>query len=159
MARLPPPHPTGREAELSPTETDARDARERRIIHPLTHGRGYEDGAARRSNGQDRLQIGSQPRSTRHLRETSSSTSSDLELVWVGHADPVATPVDEGFVQRMITIVDSFSDKPPSIDPLRGRTLPLLGSIKRHLDVVGLSDLATTPISAPEPTPLMSTFG
>lgn len=79
--------------------------------------------------------------------------------MWVGHADPVATPVDEGFVQRMITIVDSFSDKPPSIDPLRGRTLPLLGSIKRHLDVVGLSDLATTPISAPEPTPLMSTFG
>jgi acetylornithine deacetylase/succinyl-diaminopimelate desuccinylase-like protein len=39
----------------------------------------------------------------------------------------------------MIEIASSFSDRPPSISPLMGGTLPLLGALRRFVGVPGLS--------------------
>src|SRR5262249_41638746 len=51
----------------------------------------------------------------------------------------VVTPVEEPFVQRIIQVARSFEGKEPSITPIGGGTLPLLGALKRHVGVPGLS--------------------
>jgi acetylornithine deacetylase/succinyl-diaminopimelate desuccinylase-like protein len=63
----------------------------------------------------------------------------DVEVSSLGGAEPVVTPIDNPFVQRIIDIAASFSDKKPSISPIIGGTLPLLGALRRYVGVPGLS--------------------
>ncbi|HKS68838.1 MAG TPA: M20/M25/M40 family metallo-hydrolase, partial [Ktedonobacterales bacterium] len=56
-----------------------------------------------------------------------------------GSAEPVVTPVDDPFAQRVARIAQDFSSKPPSITPIGGGTLPLLGSLRQRVGVPGLS--------------------
>ena len=63
----------------------------------------------------------------------------DIQVTDLGGAEPVVTPIEHPFVQRIIEIAASFSDKKPSISPIMGGTLPLLGALRRYVGVPGLS--------------------
>jgi acetylornithine deacetylase/succinyl-diaminopimelate desuccinylase-like protein len=63
----------------------------------------------------------------------------DVHLSVFGHAEPVVTPIEEPFAQRILTIAESFEGRPPSVTPIGGGTLPLLGALKRHVGVPGLA--------------------
>jgi acetylornithine deacetylase/succinyl-diaminopimelate desuccinylase-like protein len=63
----------------------------------------------------------------------------DVRTTVLGGAEPVVTPIDHPFVQRVIEIAEAFEGKPPSIAPLIGGTLPLLGALRRYVGVPGLS--------------------
>jgi len=63
----------------------------------------------------------------------------DIQVTDLGGAEPVVTPIEHPFVQRIIDIAASFSDKKPSISPITGGTLPLLGPLRRYVGVPGLS--------------------
>jgi acetylornithine deacetylase/succinyl-diaminopimelate desuccinylase-like protein len=63
----------------------------------------------------------------------------DVEVSNLGGAEPVVTPIEHPFVQRIIGIAGSFSEARPSISPLMGGTLPLLGALRRYVGVPGLS--------------------
>lgn len=63
----------------------------------------------------------------------------DVQVQKLGEAEPVVTPVDGEFVQRMIRICQEFTSQEPEITALVGGTLPLLGSMKRNVGVLGLS--------------------
>jgi acetylornithine deacetylase/succinyl-diaminopimelate desuccinylase-like protein len=63
----------------------------------------------------------------------------DVHLTVLGHAEPVTTPLDEPLVRRVAAIAQDFAGKPPSVTPLMGGTLPLLGALRRHVGVPGLS--------------------
>ena len=63
----------------------------------------------------------------------------DIEITCLGAAEPVVTPMDEPFVQRMLAIAQSYEGTKPSITPIMGGTLPLLGGLRRHVGVPGLS--------------------
>ncbi len=63
----------------------------------------------------------------------------DIEVTCLGAAEPVVTPMDEPFVQRMLAIAQSYEGTKPSITPIMGGTLPLLGGLRRHVGVPGLS--------------------
>jgi acetylornithine deacetylase/succinyl-diaminopimelate desuccinylase-like protein len=63
----------------------------------------------------------------------------DIHVSWLGMADPVVTPMEDKFAQRIIALTDSFSEQTPNIVPIGGGTLPLLGSLKRWVGVPGLS--------------------
>jgi acetylornithine deacetylase/succinyl-diaminopimelate desuccinylase-like protein len=51
----------------------------------------------------------------------------------------VVTPIEEPLVQQVARIAESFEGKKPSITPIGGGTLPLLGALRRHVGVPGLS--------------------
>ncbi|HKT38575.1 MAG TPA: M20/M25/M40 family metallo-hydrolase [Ktedonobacterales bacterium] len=63
----------------------------------------------------------------------------DVRVTVFGNAEPVVTPIEEPFVQRIARIARAFGDQQPSITPLFGGTLPLLGALRRHVGVPGLS--------------------
>ena len=63
----------------------------------------------------------------------------DIRVTKLGGAEPVVTPIEHPFVQRIIEISGRFAGKPPSIAPLIGGTLPFLGALQRHVGVPGLS--------------------
>jgi acetylornithine deacetylase/succinyl-diaminopimelate desuccinylase-like protein len=63
----------------------------------------------------------------------------DIQVTCLGAAEPVVTPMDDPFVQRMLAIASSYSERKPSISPIIGGTLPLLGALRRHVGVPGLS--------------------
>ncbi|HEX9058343.1 MAG TPA: M20/M25/M40 family metallo-hydrolase [Ktedonobacterales bacterium] len=63
----------------------------------------------------------------------------DIQITIFANAEPITTPLDHPFVRRVGEIARSFADKPPSIFPLMGGTLPLLGALRRHVGVPGLS--------------------
>lgn len=63
----------------------------------------------------------------------------DIQVTKLGGAEPVVTPIEHPFVQRILNISESFAGKPPSISPLVGGTLPLLGALRRFVGVPGLS--------------------
>jgi acetylornithine deacetylase/succinyl-diaminopimelate desuccinylase-like protein len=63
---------------------------------------------------------------------------SDIAVTKLGGAEPVVTPIEDPFVQRVIRISERFAGKPPSVHPLVGGTLPLLGALRRHVGVPGL---------------------
>ncbi|HEY7414717.1 MAG TPA: M20/M25/M40 family metallo-hydrolase [Ktedonobacteraceae bacterium] len=63
----------------------------------------------------------------------------DINVTVFGAAEPVVTPMDTPFVQRIIAIAQEFAQKPPSIAPIVGGTLPLLGALRRYVGVPGLS--------------------
>jgi acetylornithine deacetylase/succinyl-diaminopimelate desuccinylase-like protein len=62
----------------------------------------------------------------------------DVKVTQLGSAEPVVTPIDHPFVQRISAIAEAFAGKPPSISPLIGGTLPLLGALRRFVGVPGL---------------------
>jgi acetylornithine deacetylase/succinyl-diaminopimelate desuccinylase-like protein len=64
---------------------------------------------------------------------------SDIRITVFGNAEPVVTPIDHPFVQRIATIAESFDGKRPSITPIAGGTLPFLGDLRRYVGVPGLS--------------------
>lgn len=63
----------------------------------------------------------------------------DVNVTVFGAAEPVVTPMNAPIVQRIITIAQNFAQKPPSIAPIVGGTLPLLGALRRSVGVPGLS--------------------
>ena len=63
----------------------------------------------------------------------------DVQIKKLGEAEPVVTPIDGEFVQRIRKICQDFTAKQPEITALVGGTLPLLGSMKRNVGVLGIS--------------------
>ena len=63
----------------------------------------------------------------------------DVRVCALGSAEPVVTPIEHPFVQRIVEIARAFTGAPPSISPLMGGTLPLLGDLRRFVGVPGLS--------------------
>ena len=64
---------------------------------------------------------------------------SDIRITVFGNAEPVVTPIDHPFVQRIATIAESFAGKQASITPIVGGTLPFLGDLRRYVGVPGLA--------------------
>ncbi len=62
----------------------------------------------------------------------------DIQLTTFAAAEPVVTPIDAPFVQRIIKIAETFAGKRPSVMPITGGTLPLLGALRRYVGVPGL---------------------
>jgi len=62
----------------------------------------------------------------------------DVQVTKLGGAEPVVTPMEHPFVQRILEIAGTFAGKPPSITPIVGGTLPLLGALRRYVGVPGL---------------------
>ena len=71
-----------------------------------------------------------------HLKEQGFE---DIQVKKMGEAQPVVTPIEGEFVQRMINICNGFTDQEPDITALVGGTLPLLGSMKKNVGVLGVS--------------------
>ncbi|MDQ5852686.1 MAG: M20/M25/M40 family metallo-hydrolase [Chloroflexota bacterium] len=63
----------------------------------------------------------------------------DVKVTALGTAEPVATPIDDPFVQHIAAIAESYSGKRPSMTPIIGGTLPLLAALRLHVGVPGLS--------------------
>ena len=65
-------------------------------------------------------------------------TDSDIRITTFGKAEPVVTPMNEPFVRRIAALAESFSGERPSVTPIAGGTLPLLGALRRFVGVPGL---------------------
>ncbi|HZR38476.1 MAG TPA: M20/M25/M40 family metallo-hydrolase [Ktedonobacteraceae bacterium] len=63
----------------------------------------------------------------------------DIKVSMLGSAEPVVTPMESPIVQKIVSIAEVFAGKPVSITPIVGGTLPLLGALRRHVGVPGLS--------------------
>src|SRR5438132_13776474 len=63
----------------------------------------------------------------------------DISVTAFGSAEPVVTPIDAQLVEGMIRIAQGYNGKRPSINPIAGGTLPLLGALRRYVGVPGLS--------------------
>jgi len=63
----------------------------------------------------------------------------DVQVKKLGKAEPVVTPIDGEFVQRMRKMCADFTGKEPEVTALAGGTLPLLGSMRRNVGVLGIS--------------------
>ena len=63
----------------------------------------------------------------------------DVQIKKLGEAQPVVTPIEGEFVQRMKKICKDFTSQEPEITALVGGTLPLLGSMKKNVGVLGIS--------------------
>lgn len=63
----------------------------------------------------------------------------DVQVRKLGGAEPVVTPLEGPFVQRMTQICRAFTEQEPEIVPLVGGTLPLLGAMKNNVGVLGIS--------------------
>jgi acetylornithine deacetylase/succinyl-diaminopimelate desuccinylase-like protein len=62
----------------------------------------------------------------------------DIKVTVLGSAEPVVTPLEDPFVRKIATIAEAFTGKPASITPIVTGTLPLLGSLRRHVGLPGL---------------------
>ena len=63
----------------------------------------------------------------------------DIQVTKLGSGDPVVTPIEGEFVQKMTQICRAFTEQEPEITPLVGGTLPLLGAMKNNVGVLGIS--------------------
>jgi acetylornithine deacetylase/succinyl-diaminopimelate desuccinylase-like protein len=63
----------------------------------------------------------------------------DIQVSVYGSAEPVITPIDNPFVQKIAAIAEAFAGKSASITPIVGGTLPLLGALRRYVGLPGLS--------------------
>ena len=63
----------------------------------------------------------------------------DVNVTKLSDGDPVVTPLEGPFVQRMVQICRAFTEQEPEIVPLVGGTLPLLGAMKNNVGVLGIS--------------------
>ena len=62
----------------------------------------------------------------------------DIRITVFGKAEPVVTPMNNPFVRRVAKIAESYNGKSPSIIPIVGGTLPLLGALQRYVGLPGL---------------------
>ncbi len=62
----------------------------------------------------------------------------DIQITTFAAAEPVVTPIEAPFVQRIFKIAETFAGKRPSVIPITGGTLPLLGALRRYVVVPGL---------------------
>ena len=62
----------------------------------------------------------------------------DIRITAFGKAEPVVTPMNDPFVRRIAALAESFSGERPSVTPIAGGTLPLLGALRRFVGVPGL---------------------
>lgn len=62
----------------------------------------------------------------------------DIRITVFGNAEPVVTPIDDPFVQRIASVAESYNGKRPSVTPIAGGTLPLLGALRRYVGLPGL---------------------
>ena len=62
----------------------------------------------------------------------------DVQVRVLGAAEPVMTALTEPFVQRIAAIAASFEGRKPTVTPLLGGTLPLLGALRRFVGLPGL---------------------
>lgn len=62
----------------------------------------------------------------------------DVQVRRLASGDPVVTPLEGAFVQKMTQICQEFSGQEPQIIPLVGGTLPLLGAMKNNVGVLGI---------------------
>lgn len=63
----------------------------------------------------------------------------DVQVTQLGGAEPVVTPIEGEFVQKIQHICQTFTGNAPKIISLGGGTLPLLGAMKNNVGVLGLS--------------------
>lgn len=63
----------------------------------------------------------------------------DVQVKKLGNGDPVVTPIEGDFVQKMTKICQAFTEQEPQVIPLVGGTLPLLGAMKNNVGVLGIS--------------------
>jgi len=63
----------------------------------------------------------------------------DVQVRKLGGAEPVVTPIDGAFVQRIKRICQAFNEQEPEINPLVGGTLPLLEAMKKNVGILGIS--------------------
>jgi acetylornithine deacetylase/succinyl-diaminopimelate desuccinylase-like protein len=63
----------------------------------------------------------------------------DVQVKKMGSGDPVVTPIEGDFVQRILGICRAFNEQEPEITALVGGTLPLLGAMKNNVGVLGIS--------------------
>lgn len=63
----------------------------------------------------------------------------DIQVTKLGGGDPVVTPIEGPFMQKIQQICQTFTGQAPKIIPLIGGTLPLLGAMKNNVGVLGLS--------------------
>ena len=63
----------------------------------------------------------------------------DVQIKKLGSGEPVVTPIEGDFVQRMMGICRAFTEQEPEITALVGGTLPLLGAMKNNVGVLGIS--------------------
>jgi acetylornithine deacetylase/succinyl-diaminopimelate desuccinylase-like protein len=62
----------------------------------------------------------------------------DIQVTCLGAAEAVVTPMEEPFVEKMTTIAQAYDGKAPAINVINNGTLPLLGSLRRHVGVPGM---------------------
>ena len=62
----------------------------------------------------------------------------DIRITVFGKAEPVVTSLKDPFVQRIAKIAESYNGKRPSITPIVGGTLPLLGALQSYVGLPGL---------------------
>ena len=62
----------------------------------------------------------------------------DVQVKKLGAGDPVVTPMEGPFMQKMTQICQAFTEQEPQIIPLVGGTLPLLGAMKNNVGVLGI---------------------
>ncbi len=63
----------------------------------------------------------------------------DIQVKQLGSGEPVVTPIEGDFVQRMMQVCRAFTEQEPEITALVGGTLPLLGAMKNNVGVLGIS--------------------
>jgi len=62
----------------------------------------------------------------------------EVRVKKMGSGDPVVTPLEGPFAQKMTQICRDFTGQEPQIIPLVGGTLPLLGAMKKNVGVLGI---------------------
>ncbi len=72
-------------------------------------------------------------------RHLAANGFGDIQVTLIGAAEPLKTPLDDPFARRVAAIAQQFAGRPPAIAPIVGGTLPLLGALRRHVGVPGLS--------------------
>jgi len=63
----------------------------------------------------------------------------DITITVLGASEPVVTPIKDPLAQRITAIAQRYAQKAPSIIPIFGGTLPLLGALRRYVGLPGLS--------------------
>ena len=64
---------------------------------------------------------------------------SDVVITVLAKADPAATPPDDPFVARVVSVAERLADSRASIVPIHAGSLPVVASLERHVGVPGLS--------------------
>jgi acetylornithine deacetylase/succinyl-diaminopimelate desuccinylase-like protein len=62
----------------------------------------------------------------------------DITLSVLANSGPVVMAFEHPFAQRVIAITADYADRPPSISPIRGGSLPMLDDLRRRFGLMGL---------------------